>query len=62
MHHGVIAAQPTGIWEYFIVSISIIVFLLSLYLCIRFFVRPGEGEKNHIKNKILEDDVPRAGR
>ncbi len=53
-HH--MASAPSGIWEYVIVAIAIAVFLISLYLIIKFFFRPGETEKNHIKKKILDDD------
>jgi len=56
MHHDM-ASAPAGIWEYVIVVIAIAVFLLSLYLSIKYFFRPGETEKNHIKKKILDDDV-----
>jgi hypothetical protein len=62
MHHNAMAAQPTGIWEYIIVTLAIAVFLLSIYLCLKFFISPGEDEKDHIKKKILEDDVTRTER
>jgi len=61
MQHEMMAAQPTGIWEYVIVAVAIAVFILSLYLGVKFFIRPGENKKDHIKNRILEDDPPRAG-
>jgi len=62
MHHEMMALQPAGIWEYVIVAIAGMVFAISLYLCIKYFVRPGEGDKDHIKKRILEDDTRRLGR
>lgn len=61
MHHEMMTSTPTGIWEYVIVAFAIVVFLVSLYLCIKFFLRPGEEENTHIKKKILDDDDPKAG-
>ena len=59
--HGRTAA-PTGIWDHVIVFASVVVVLLSIYLCIRFFLRPKEEDRSHIKHRILKDDVPaRAG-
>jgi hypothetical protein len=51
-------AAPTGIWDHIIVFASIIVVLISLYLCIRFFLLPKEKDRDHIKHRILSDDAP----
>ncbi len=61
MHHTMMATAPAGIWEYFIVGIALVVFLLSIYLCIKHFIRPGEKEANHIKIKIIDDGIPWTG-
>jgi hypothetical protein len=54
-------AAPTGIWDHIIVFASVVVVLAALYLCVRFFLLPREKDRDHIKHKILSDDVP-AGR
>jgi hypothetical protein len=50
-------ATPAGIWDYIIVIISGITVLVSLYLCIKYFLRPEEKEDDHIKRRILNDDI-----
>jgi hypothetical protein len=49
---------PAGIWDHIIVLVSVIVVLISLYLCIRFFLLPKEKDGKHIKHRILNDDIP----
>lgn len=44
-----------GISDLVIVIISIIVVFLSFYLCIKFFIWPGEENLDHIKRKILNE-------
>jgi hypothetical protein len=55
--HGRTAA-PTGIWDHIIVFAAIVVVLVCVYLCIRYFLLPKESDRNHIKNRILRDDAP----
>jgi hypothetical protein len=50
-------AAPAGLFEYIIAALAVGVLLLTLYLCIRYFLRPGETEDDHIKRKILDDEV-----
>jgi hypothetical protein len=50
--------QTPGIWDYVIVAIAIVVLVLSLCLSIKYLIHPGEKEGNHIKKKILDDDIP----
>lgn len=50
--------QMPRIWDYAIVAIAIVVLVLSLFLSIKYLIRPGEKEGNHIKKKILDDDLP----
>lgn len=54
--HGRTAA-PTGIWDHIIVFASVVVVLVCVYLCVRYFLLPKEKDKNHIKHRILRDDV-----
>ncbi|MDA8242024.1 MAG: hypothetical protein M0Z67_16865 [Nitrospiraceae bacterium] len=55
--HGRMAA-PTGVWEHVVVAISVLIVLFCLYLCVRYFFLPREREEDHIKKKILDDEVP----
>jgi len=55
--HGPTMQMPR-IWDYAIVAIAIVVLVLSLFLSIKYLIRPGEKEGNHIKKKILDDDLP----
>lgn len=50
-------AVPTGIWDRIIVFASIVVLLVCVYLCIRYFILPKEKDQNHIKHRILRDDI-----
>ena len=50
-------ATPTGPWDYVLVIVSIVVVLVSLYLCLKYFLCPKETEEDHIKKRILADDV-----
>lgn len=54
-------AVPQGIWDRIIVIASILVVLVSVYLCIRYFFLPRERDENHIKHRILRDDFPVEG-
>lgn len=44
-----------GISDLAIVAVSIIAVFISFYLCIKYFIWPGEKSKNHIKRTILSD-------
>jgi hypothetical protein len=48
--HG---AGPESNWDYVIIGMVAAAVIGALYYSIRFLVRPGEGEVNHIKNSIL---------
>jgi hypothetical protein len=50
-------ASPAGLFDYIIAALAVGVLLVTLYLCIRYFLRPGETEDDHIKKKILDDEV-----
>ncbi len=60
MHHGM-TVEPAGIWEYFIVAGAILVFLVSIYILLKRFIRPGEKGADHIKNRILAEGPPWSG-
>ncbi|HSB51178.1 MAG TPA: hypothetical protein VLD40_00835 [Dissulfurispiraceae bacterium] len=53
-HHGV-TGVTAGIADLAIVGVAIVVVVVSLYLCGKYLLRPGEGEDSHIKRRILDD-------
>jgi hypothetical protein len=48
---------PHGPFDYIIAALAVAVLLLTLYLSIKYFLKPGETEDDHIKKKILDDEV-----
>ena len=50
--HG---AGPASNWDWLIISIITCITLLTLFYSIKYLVRPGEKEENHIKNSILSN-------
>jgi hypothetical protein len=54
---NVTRAANHALFEYVIVIISIGVLLLTLYLCVKYLLKPGEKDESHIKKKILDDEV-----
>ena len=44
---------PESNWDYVIIAAVAVIVICTLYYSIRFLVKPGEGEPNHIKNSIL---------
>lgn len=51
--HG---AGPEGNWDYLIAIIASVIVLFTLVLSIKYLVRPGEKDPNHIKNSILNQN------
>lgn len=49
--HG---AGPESGWDWFIVAIVIAITLLAFFYSVKYLVRPGEKNKNHIKYSFLE--------
>lgn len=52
-------ADPTGIFDYLVVAVSVGVVLISAGLLVKHFLRPEKPDKEHIKHRILEDDPHR---
>jgi hypothetical protein len=50
-------AAPHGLFDYIVVAFSVGALLVTLYLCIKYFFYPSETEDDHIKKKILDDEV-----
>lgn len=54
-HTGGAGARPAP-YEYVLVGLAIVAMVWTLYLAVRYTVRPGEDRPDHIKRAILEDD------
>jgi hypothetical protein len=50
-------AAPEGIGDFIIVAASVIIVLVVLFLCLKYFLVPKEREDTHIKRRILDDNV-----
>ncbi len=50
-------AAPEGIRNYLIGTISGIIVLVVLIICIKYLLRPNEKEEKHIKKRILDDEI-----
>lgn len=48
--HG---AGPSGNWDYAIVSFVLLITLITLFYAIKWMIKPGENDINHIKRTIL---------
>lgn len=48
--HG---AGPTGNWDYVIVLVTVVITLATLFYAVKWMIKPGEQELNHIKRTIL---------
>lgn len=51
--HG---AGPQSNWDYIIIWITIVIVLITLFLSIKWLIRPGEHSKKHIKHVILNNE------
>lgn len=48
--HG---ATPDSNWDWVIVAVITLLTLLTLIYSVKFLIKPGESQNNHIKNSIL---------
>jgi hypothetical protein len=46
---------PQDNWDYISVWVTIIIVVLSLFFSIKYLVKPGEKNQNHIKYTILNN-------
>ena len=47
---------PDSQWDYFIVSITVIIVLFTLFYSLKWIIHPGEKAENHIKNLVIDAD------
>lgn len=53
---GITHGVPTGDKaDYLIVSVAVLIVIVTLYLSLRYLIRPGEHDVRHIKRLILND-------
>jgi hypothetical protein len=48
--HG---SGPGGTWDYIAVSVTLVIALITLFLTIKWLLKPAEKNNNHIKYSIL---------
>jgi hypothetical protein len=53
---GVVHGQAGSQWDYLIVWIVVGITLVSLYLSVKWLIRPGESNPDHIKYSILNEE------
>lgn len=49
--HG---AGPESDWDWFIVGIVMLITLVAFYYTVKYLVKPGERNKDHIKHSFLQ--------
>jgi len=57
LHH---AAYAPSILEWIAVAAAAVVLVWTLWLAVRYTVRPGETDADHIKRRILLDEIDEA--
>jgi len=50
--HG---AGPDSQWDYLIIGIVAIIVVLTLFFSVKWLVKPGEKQGNHIKRTVLNE-------
>lgn len=50
VQHG---SGPRSNWDYLAGGITSLIVLIALFYCIKWVIKPGEKEKNHIKRTVL---------
>jgi hypothetical protein len=51
--HG---SGPEGLWDYFIIISSSVLVLITFVMSLRYLIKPKEGNADHIKYMILEEN------
>ncbi len=53
---GVIHGQgPNSKWDYLIICLFVLITIMALYYSIKWLIKPGEADTNHIKYSILNE-------
>jgi len=56
------AATSSGLLDWILLALAALGVAASIVLCVKYFLRPGESSKNHIKRRVLRDEVERGDR
>lgn len=48
-------ATSSGLTDWVLLALAVLVVAVSLFLALRFFLRPGERDPTHIKRVVLRD-------
>lgn len=52
--HG---AGPQSNWDWVIITIILLITLLTLFYSLKYLIKPGEKNANHIKQSILRNEI-----
>lgn len=51
------ATAADGPMDWVLLGLAVVAVIVVIALCIRYFLRPGETSEEHIKRRVLEDEV-----
>lgn len=54
-------AASSGPVDWFLVALAAVAVAAAFVLCARYLVRPGEESEDHIKRRVLREEVERNG-
>ena len=49
--HGI---GPDSNWDYIVIWATVVIVAISFYYSVKYLIKPGEGDKQHIKYSILK--------
>lgn len=52
-------AAASGPLDWILLGLATVAVAVAVYLCVRYFLRPGETSADHIKRRVLRDEVDR---
>lgn len=56
------AATSSGLFDWVLLTLAAVGVAASIALCVKYFLRPGESSEDHIKRRVLRDEVERGDR
>jgi hypothetical protein len=55
---GRMGEPASGIFDYAVVVLAVVLVVITTVLTVRWLIRPGEDAPDHIKRLILDDEWP----
>lgn len=49
-------AVASGPMDWILLALSVVIVLVVIVLCAKYFLRPGETAEDHIKRRVLRDE------